>query len=132
MCEGCGCGDKTVSFCAGCGGRMVLINDVPVCTACGARGSAEAHIHAHGEHHHHPHAHSDEPASAKLDDLARLRILLVHWVEHNEEHLHDLRSWATRARAAGQEGMVSSMDRAIEHMEACNQALLEALEASSS
>jgi len=124
MCEECGCGEKTALVCAVCGGRMVLINDVPVCTACGARGNSAADVH---EHHGHAHSHHGEQPRSGPDDLTRLRILLPHWLEHNEEHLHDLRAWAAKARELRREAAAELIGIAIEHMEACNEALDEAM-----
>jgi len=37
------------------------------------------------------------------DDLAKLRILLPHWIEHNEEHAASFQRWAARARELGWE-----------------------------
>ena len=37
-----------------------------------------------------------------MSDLEKLRVLLPHWVEHNEEHNKEFRKWAERARAEGQ------------------------------
>jgi len=112
--------------CAECGGRMVLINDVPVCTACGARGNSAAGVR---EHHGHAHSHPGEQPRSGPDELTRLRILLPHWLEHNEEHLHDLRAWAAKAHELQKGAASELMGVAIEHMEACNQALAEAMEA---
>jgi len=63
------------------------------------------------------------------DDLAKLRILLPHWIEHNEEHAASFRRWATKARELGQEEIAQWIEEAVERMAACNQALAAALEA---
>ena len=129
MCEECWCGEKTALVCATCGGRMVLIDDVPVCTACGSRGGAEAGAHAHHEHHDQVHTHSGEQPRGRPDELTRLRVLLPHWLEHNDEHLHDLRAWAATAHLLQQQAAGDLMEQAIKHMEAGNRALAAALEA---
>ncbi len=36
------------------------------------------------------------------DTIARLKILLGHWVEHNREHGQEFREWAGRAAALGE------------------------------
>jgi hypothetical protein len=84
---------------------MVLINGQPVCTSCGASPSAdenppvEHHSHEHTEHTYehagHTHEH-EEKAKAVSDDLDKLRILLPHWIEHNEEHAESFREWPGR------------------------------------
>ena len=125
MCEECGCGDKTALVCPECGGRMVLIDGRPACMSCRA-STAEAGPHAHGEH---QHPHADLLPRPGPDDLTRLRVLLPHWLEHNQEHLHDLQAWAAKARGLGLEAAAASIDRAIACMAAGNQALAEAMEA---
>jgi L-ascorbate metabolism protein UlaG (beta-lactamase superfamily) len=84
------------------------------------------------EHHHHhehaEHAHEEE-AKAESDDLAKLRILLPHWIEHNEDHAASFERWVAKARALGREERAQGIEEAVERMAACNQALRAALEA---
>ncbi|MBC8249655.1 MAG: hypothetical protein H8E90_08245 [Anaerolineales bacterium] len=47
------------------------------------------------------------------DDLAKLHILLPHWIEHNAAHAKSFREWAERARAFGLEA-VAKRCQAIE------------------
>jgi len=63
------------------------------------------------------------------DDLAKLRILLPHWVEHNAEHAESFRKWAGRARELGLEAVAEKIELAVERMAACNEALSAALKA---
>jgi hypothetical protein len=63
------------------------------------------------------------------DDLAKLRILLPHWIEHNEEHADSFRKWAERARDLGQAETARRIEDAVDRMATCNQALTAALEA---
>jgi len=129
MCKECGCGEEAALVCLTCGGRVVLIDGIPVCTACGARGSAEGVAPPAEERPHHEPSHRDQPSKGRPDDLTRLRILLPHWLEHNDEHLHDLRAWAATARTLGQGAASDLMEQAIKHMEAGNRDLAAALEA---
>ena len=62
------------------------------------------------------------------DDLAKLRILLPHWIEHNEEHAASFQEWARKARELGLEAVAEQIERAVEQMVACGQALILALE----
>jgi molecular chaperone GrpE (heat shock protein) len=73
--------------------------------------------------HAHPHEH---PAG---DDLAKLRALLPHWIEHNEEHAASFREWAARAREHGQEDVAEAIAQAAQRMEDVNAALERALQA---
>ena len=81
------------------------------------------------EHHHHHAGHAHEEAKAKPDDLTKLRILLPHWIEHNEEHAAGFQSWAAKARTLGQGEAAQRIEEAVERMAACNQVLTAALEA---
>ena len=85
------------------------------------------------EHHHHDYEHTghthEEEKGATPDDLAKLRILLPHWIEHNDEHAASFRKWAERARELGLEAVAEQIEVAVERMATCNQALRAALEA---
>lgn len=36
-----------------------------------------------------------------MQDIEKLRVLIPHWVEHNDEHAAEFRQWAERAGDAG-------------------------------
>jgi hypothetical protein len=61
-------------------------------------------------------------------DADKLRVLLPHWIEHNAEHATDFRSWAEKARAAGQEEVAQEIDTAAKELGWVNEALSSALE----
>ena len=130
MCEECGCGLNTSLICPECGGRMVLINGQATCLSCGATPPLDTDPPEHEEHHHHHHhaGHVHEETKAEPDDLTKLRILLPHWIEHNEEHAAGFRRWVAKARALGREKTAQRIEEAVERMAACNQALRDALE----
>jgi hypothetical protein len=65
---------------------------------------------------------------AAPDDLAKLRFLLSHWIEHNQEHAESFQYWAVRAREMGQDEAARQIEQAVERMAACNQALNAALQ----
>ncbi len=134
MCEECGRGLDMALVCPECGGRMVLINGQATCLSCGASPSPDAdppeqEEHHHHHHHHHHTGHAHEGAKAEPDDLTKLRILLPHWIEHNEEHAAGFQRWVAKARALGQEETAQRIEEAVERMAACNQVLRAALEA---
>jgi len=85
------------------------------------------HDHGFGHHHHHHDEHARE-GEARPDDLAKLRVLLPHWIEHNEEHAGSFRQWAARAVEAGRHESARQIEAAVAHMAACNRALDAALE----
>lgn len=44
-----------------------------------------------------------------MDDLTKLRHLIEHWIEHNEEHGRTYSEWAERARAAGNKELAEAL-----------------------
>lgn len=126
MCEECGCAVDTAAVCPECGGRMVLINGQATCLSCGA-SPLDTDPSEHKEHHHHHAGHAHEETKAVPDDLAKLRILLPHWIEHNDEHAASFREWADKAREMGLEEVARRIEEAVEQMAASNEALTAAL-----
>lgn len=62
-----------------------------------------------------------------MNDIDKLRALLPHWLEHNQEHAGEFETWAGRASLAGQEGAARQIRRAAEAMQQANEALQAAL-----
>jgi rubrerythrin len=58
-----------------------------------------------------------------MNEQEKLRVLLSHWIEHNEEHADEFRRWAEKAGDAAPDVLA-----AAERMGEVNQALLAALE----
>jgi len=109
---------------------MVLINNQATCLSCGATPSPNVEPPEREEHHYHHHAgHVHEETKAEPDDLTKLRILLPHWIEHNEEHAASFERWGARARALRRGKTAQRIEDAVERMADCNQALRAALEA---
>jgi len=63
-----------------------------------------------------------------MNDLEKLRVLLVHWVEHNLEHAREFRQWARRAEESGSEEAASKLEAAAQEMKVLNNSLQAALE----
>lgn len=57
-----------------------------------------------------------------MNEIEKLRVLLPHWIEHNEEHAAEFRQWAKRAGEAGVEIIA-----AAHQMESVNRSLRAAL-----
>lgn len=36
-----------------------------------------------------------------MEEIKKLRILIPHWIEHNDEHAAEFRQWAQKAGEAG-------------------------------
>ena len=63
-----------------------------------------------------------------MDDLAKIRALLPHWIEHNQEHAAEFDQWARRVRATGQEEVAEEIALAAQQLGWVNEALSAALE----
>ncbi|HHN94294.1 MAG TPA: hypothetical protein ENK17_05955 [Anaerolineae bacterium] len=54
-----------------------------------------------------------------MDDRAKLRVLLPHWIEHNGEHAEEFRKWAERAPGGVREAILAAaalIDEASERL----------------
>jgi hypothetical protein len=58
-----------------------------------------------------------------VNEVEKLRVLIPHWIEHNEEHAGEYRRWAGQADIASQDILA-----AAESMKRVNRALATALE----
>jgi hypothetical protein len=63
-----------------------------------------------------------------MDDLTKIRALLPHWIEHNEEHAAEFDQWAGNVRAAGQEDVAEEIALAAQQLGWVNEALSAALD----
>lgn len=63
-----------------------------------------------------------------MNETEKLRILLPHWLEHNEEHAAEFREWAEQLRQSGHEDAAQSIMIAADRLEGANISLSEALE----
>ncbi|MEG0386602.1 MAG: hypothetical protein RR642_17860, partial [Solibacillus sp.] len=55
-----------------------------------------------------------------------LKILLVHWVNHNESHEEGFKEWVSKAKDMKKEETAKYIEQAIEYMQKANEMLLEA------
>ena len=58
-----------------------------------------------------------------MNEVEKLRVLIPHWIEHNEEHANEFRRWA---ETAGQ--TTSELLSAAEALQQVNRILANALE----
>ena len=63
-----------------------------------------------------------------MTDVEKLRALLPHWMEHNEEHAAEFERWAEMAVSAGQGKAAERIRSAARQMEQSNAALQQALD----
>jgi hypothetical protein len=58
-----------------------------------------------------------------MKETDKLRVLISHWIEHNEEHAEEFRSWGERAGDASADILAS-----VDAMSRVNEFLTSALE----
>lgn len=63
-----------------------------------------------------------------LSEAEKLRVLIPHWREHNEEHAAEFAEWAEKARLAGRGEVAPDLELAARKMREANRALTAALE----
>lgn len=73
--------------------------------------------------HIHSHANGEDGESK---DEKTLKILLLHWVNHNESHEEGFREWVAKARAIGKNETAENIEKAIEYLQKANEMLIEA------
>ncbi len=64
---------------------------------------------------------------ATISDWEKLRVLLPHWIEHNDEHAGEFLLWADKVRSAGQEEVAEEIALAAQQLGWVNEALRAAL-----
>jgi hypothetical protein len=62
-----------------------------------------------------------------MSDVAKIRILLPHWIEHNAEHAAQFREWAERVQRAGEDSAAQGIVLAANALDTANDALQAAL-----
>ena len=67
---------------------------------------------------HHAHGHGPDHDQGGNETLAKLQIMLEHWIEHGDSHVENYRDWAEKASAAGEEEIAKEIHLAIDDNEA--------------
>ena len=63
-----------------------------------------------------------------MNERERLRVLLEHWIEHNQEHGEEFSRWATRARDLGETTVAENISAAVRRLDEANEFLNKAIE----
>jgi len=61
------------------------------------------------------------------DEKSKLKTLLSYWVEHNEEHSHEFKEWAEKARQMGEEEVAGEISQAVGNMDRVSEILSKTL-----
>ncbi len=62
-----------------------------------------------------------------MDDLQKLKHLLHHWKEHNDEHAETYRDWAEKASSLGNEELSKVLDNLYHETKKLNGLFEEAM-----
>ncbi len=62
-----------------------------------------------------------------MDDKKKLSVVIDHWIEHNESHMAEYRKWAQKAEELGLTGVKAEIEKAVKHLDQCNQNLQKAM-----
>lgn len=62
----------------------------------------------------------------KEKELETLRILLVHWIEHNNSHEENFREWVEKSKELGKNEASSFINKAADSLKQASEFLLEA------
>lgn len=62
-----------------------------------------------------------------MKEIEKLRVLLPHWIEHNNGHEAECTKWAELARENGKTGIAEHIEAAVETMRRVNDHLEQAL-----
>ncbi len=75
----------------------------------------------------HHHVHTEKESS--LSTAEKLEKLLLHWIQHGEEHAKSYRQWADQARRSGLDSVAQILEQVAEKSLELNRLFEEALEA---
>jgi len=64
---------------------------------------------------------------SEQNTIKKLRVLLPHWIEHNNNHIAEFRKWENEARAESGKEVSLLLEKAISDMEKAGKSLSEAL-----
>ncbi len=64
---------------------------------------------------------------SEQNTINKLRILLPHWIEHNNNHIAEFRKWEGEAKKESEPEVAKLLDKAISDMEETGKSLSKAL-----
>lgn len=59
-------------------------------------------------------------------EIETLRVLLAHWIEHNQSHEENFRSWAEKSRRLGKMEASEMIEKAADALKTAGEFLFEA------
>jgi rubrerythrin len=64
---------------------------------------------------------------AEMDEMAKLKHLLEHWIEHNEDHEKTYAEWANKALAAGKPELAEALKELAHETRKMEKLILKAM-----
>ncbi len=64
-----------------------------------------------------------------MEQMEKLRILLPHWISHNQSHAEEYRKWSAFTREAAEDAVADQIDKAIAAVNQASEFLEQALAA---
>ena len=63
-----------------------------------------------------------------MDALQKVRVVLPHWIEHNQGHMEESRKWVEALRSEGNEPVAALVEEAVAAMARAGHLLVHAME----
>lgn len=63
-----------------------------------------------------------------MEERDRLRVMIEHWIKHNEVHFDEYQRWAEKASSLGMEEVKGKILQAVEQIKKANDIFRSALE----
>ncbi|NMA82837.1 MAG: zinc transporter [Epulopiscium sp.] len=95
---------------------------------CNHHDHSHEHTHEHSHqhaHHHHPEDKDNTENSIEHDEKT-LRVLLVHWINHNKSHQETFVEWSKKAVAMNKPEVAKYIEEAVAHIDKANEMLIGA------
>lgn len=64
---------------------------------------------------------------SEQNTVKKLKVLLPHWIEHNNNHIAEFRKWEGEAKKESEQKVAELLDKAIRDMEETGKSLTKAL-----
>lgn len=62
-----------------------------------------------------------------MNDIEKLRVLLQHWIEHNDGHVQEFEKWRVTMTEGGKQSLAGHIGDAVAAMATVNEKLTRAL-----
>lgn len=92
---------------------------------CDNKTHLQTHCHEHQHDHQHSHHNCCNDENVSKEEKT-LKVLLVHWINHNKSHQDNFLEWVEKCESMHKEDVGTYIKKAVEYMEKANEMLIEA------